>query len=280
VSGAVVSANDDGSPTLPSLARITIYPVKSLDGLEVAGAVVLPSGALEHDRRFAVVDDEGRFVNGKRTAKVHLIRSTYDAPNRTLTLGIQGCEDRRSFSLDADRKTLNEWLSRHFDRSVTVVENAECGFPDDTDSPGPTLLSTATLRAISEWFPELVEDESRRRFRANLEVGGVEALWEDRLFTEPGGVVRFRVGDVVFEGVNPCQRCVVPSRSPLDGEPIPEFQNRFRTKRQETLPPWAAPSRFNHFYRLAINTRIAQGQRGTIRVGDEVEILKSEAEAS
>jgi uncharacterized protein YcbX len=264
------------SPTLPSLVQITLYPVKSLDGLAVTEVVVLPSGALEHDRRFAVVDDEGRFVNGKRTAKVHLIRSTFDATTRTLTLSIQGRDDCRSFSLDSDRKSLNEWLSDHFDLSVTVVENAECGFPDDTDSPGPTLLSTATLRAVSEWFPELDEDDCRRRFRANLEVGGVAAFWEDRLFTEPGGVVRFRVGEVVFEGVNPCQRCVVPSRSPMNGEPIPEFQKRFSTKRRETLPPWAAFSRFNHFYRLAINTRIAQDHRGTIRVGDEVEILESE----
>jgi uncharacterized protein YcbX len=265
---------------LPSLDCITLYPVKSLDGLAVTEAIVLPSGALEHDRRFAVVDEEGRFVNGKRTAKVHLIRSMFDVPTRTLTVGVQGHDDRRSFSLDSERQTLDEWLSRHLDLAVTVVENAEFGFPDDTDSPGPTLLSSATLRAVSEWLPELDEDDCRRRFRANLEVGGVEAHWEDRLFTEPGGVVRFRVGGVVFEGVNPCQRCVVPSRSPIEGAPIPEFQKRFSTKRRETLPPWAATSRFNHFYRLAINTRIVPGHGGTIRVGDEVEILTPESEAS
>ena len=271
---------ETGSPELPSLVRITLYPVKSLDGLAVNEAVVLPSGALEHDRRFAVVDGEGRFVNGKRTAKVHQIRSSFDASARTLTLGIQGHDDRQSFSVDLDREALDEWLSRHFDFPVTVVENAGGGFPDDTDSPGPTLLSAATLRAVLEWFPELVEDECRRRFRANLEVGGVEPFWEDRLFSEPGGVVRFRVGEVVFEGVNPCQRCVVPSRSAVDGVPIPEFQKRFSTKRRETLPPWAAASRFNHFYRLALNTRVTHGQRGTIRVGDEVEILDPEAGAN
>jgi uncharacterized protein len=50
--------------------------------------------------------------------------------------------------------------------------------------------------------------------------------------------------------------------------------------RRSILPLWATSSRFTHFYRLAINTRIAHGQRGTIRIGDEVEILVSEVKES
>jgi len=53
---------------MPTLDLITLYPVKSLDGVDVPEAHVLPSGALEHDRRWRLVDMEGRVVNAKRTS--------------------------------------------------------------------------------------------------------------------------------------------------------------------------------------------------------------------
>jgi len=118
----------------------------------------------------------------------------------------------------------------------------------------------------------LTMEEARRRFRANLEVGGTEPFWEDRLYDEPGSVVRFRVGDVIFEGTNPCRRCVVPSRSSTTGEVTPGFAKTFADHRRATLPAWANATRFDHFYRFAVNTRLAN-DGGVIRVGDKVEIL-------
>ncbi len=41
---------------MPRLARIVIYPVKSLDGVALEQARQLPSGALEHDRQWAIFD--------------------------------------------------------------------------------------------------------------------------------------------------------------------------------------------------------------------------------
>ncbi|MFM8435868.1 MAG: MOSC N-terminal beta barrel domain-containing protein, partial [Planctomycetia bacterium] len=48
---------------MPTLDRIMLYPVKSLDGVSVDSALVLPSGGLEHDRRWRLVDLDGRVVN-------------------------------------------------------------------------------------------------------------------------------------------------------------------------------------------------------------------------
>ena len=59
---------------MPTLDLITLYPVKSLDGVEVEEARVLPSGGLENDRRWRLVDMEGRVVNAKRTPLCHAIR--------------------------------------------------------------------------------------------------------------------------------------------------------------------------------------------------------------
>ena len=59
------------------LGRIRIYPIKALDPVEVAEARLLGSGGLQNDRRWAIFDAAGNFVNGKRKAAIHSIRTTY-----------------------------------------------------------------------------------------------------------------------------------------------------------------------------------------------------------
>ncbi len=267
--------------TKPHLARITLYPIKSLDGVAVERAGVLANGALEHDRIFAIRDPEGRFVNGKRTPSVHTLRSTCDVIRRTVSFdlgsfdaGPSGCPPRR-FDLDADRAELESWLGTYFSLAgpARLIENSAGGWPDDTNAPGPPELSTATLEAVGRWFPGLSLDEIRRRFRANLEIGGVEPFWEDRLYREAGQLVSFEIGPVRYFGTNPCQRCVVPSRDTQTGDVTSHFARIFAARREQTLPSWAIRSRFDHFYRLAVNTRLAEiaGDR-VLRLGDEVRI--------
>ncbi|HEY4384452.1 MAG TPA: MOSC N-terminal beta barrel domain-containing protein, partial [Ktedonobacteraceae bacterium] len=244
------------------LSRICIYPVKALDSLSLTSATLLASGALMHDRAFALFDEQGKFVNGKRNPKVHRLRSHFSGEERTLALRVQDTEQEYIFSLDEERAKLNAWLSTYFDRAVTLVENTVTGFPDDTKAPGPTVISTATLREVASWFPGFAEQDMRLRFRANLEIDGVPAFWEDRLFAGADEVVAFRIGDVLFEGTNPCQRCVVPSRDARTGEVLPHFQEIFMQKRKEYLPSWSTQSRFNHFYRLSCNTRVPASEAG------------------
>jgi uncharacterized protein YcbX len=85
-------------------------------------------------------------------------------------------------------------------------------------------------------------------------------------------VVRFRIGEVAFEGSNHCARCPVPSRDPRTGEIILDFARRFSEKRRATFPPWSAEVRFDHYYRLAINTRVPSSELGKLlRLGDPLE---------
>ena len=253
---------------MPHLARIAIYPIKSLDPLVVDAAPLLPYAGLENDRRFALRDREGEFVNGKRTEAVHSLASTYDPATRTVSLGLRGEAERQSFQIDSERLELEDCLSRHFNLPVEVHENVQNGFPDDLDAPGPTVISTATLRTVAEWFPDISLEEMRLRFRANLEIDGVEPFWEDRLYTAAGSMVKFRIGAAVLAGTNPCQRCIVPNRSPWTGAMTYGFSKKFAQRRQATLPAWAERSRFNHFYRLAVNT--ATIEAGRLAVGDEL----------
>jgi uncharacterized protein YcbX len=149
------------------------------------------------------------------------------------------------------------------------------GFPDDTDASGPTLISTATIREVASWFDGIDEEGMRRRLRANLEVGRVPPFWEDHLFADRDHVVPFTVGDVTLEGVNPCQRCVVPSRDPDTGAETEGFRRRFVRRREETLPAWSGGDWFDHSFRLMVNTRppadsAVAGRE--IRVGDRITV--------
>ncbi|BAZ32269.1 MOSC domain-containing protein [Cylindrospermum sp. NIES-4074] len=275
---------------MPHLAKILLYPIKSLDGVEVETATVFPSGALKWDggtptvgdglrptvgdREFAIFDAQGKFVNGKRHHKIHLLRSEFSLESRTITLQIPGSDSKQVFHLDAERPALEATLSDFFGFPVTLVQNSLMGFPDDTNSPGPTVISTATLAAVASWYPGLSADELRRRMRANIEIGDVPAFWEDRLFTEDGDTVSFKIGDVRFFGVNPCQRCIVPTRDSYLGTAYPNFQKIFVNQRQATLPEWVKSSRFKTFYSLSVNTRLPASEAGkTLEIGNQIEII-------
>jgi len=265
--------SQQGSPPLPYLSGIYIYPVKSLQPVSVPEVAVLRSGALAGDRGFAMFDAEGKFVNGKRNALVHKLRSSYDPITNILSLGRADSDSLSHFHIDRQRDELHAWLSEFFSMPVTLQKNGDVGFPDDLDCPGPTIISTSTLSEVASWFPPLDTTQLRLRIRANLEIGGVEPFWEERLYTTKGSWIRFYIGDVLFHGNNPCQRCAVPPRDPMTGEGYPEFSQIFRKKREETLPNWAEKSRFNHFYRLAINTIVPPSDGGQIlRVGDEIKV--------
>ena len=259
------------------LSQINYYPFKSLDGQAIEHARLLASGALEHDRRFAIFDATGELINGKRTPAVHRLHCEFDPLRRYVVLRRRPDGHAVGFHLDAERAKLEQWLGEFFDLdgAVRIEENVTGGFPDDVQAPGPTVISEATLETVAGWFPGVTVEEVRARFRPNLEISGVAPFFEDGLYAGTDEVVEFAIGEVVLAGTNPCQRCVVPTRSSLTGEigPDPAFAKTFALRRKETLPAWADPSRFDHFYRLAVNTCPAHGGGSTLSVGDAVRVL-------
>jgi uncharacterized protein YcbX len=251
------------------LGRIEVFPIKSLDGVAVEQARITPGGILENDRIYAIVDRDGKVVNGKRTARIHQLRCAFDPSFSEVRLWESG-GSLTEFRLD-DPHPLARWLSAFFGFPVSLQRNFENGFPDDQDAFGPTVTSEASLHTIQGWYPKLTLESVRRRFRTNLELAGGEAFCEDQLFGAAGDLKPFQIGSVNFWGHNPCQRCVVPTRDAESGEAIANFQKRFMQLRQEHLPEWAAAERFNHFYRFAVNTSIAPSETGkSLRTGDVV----------
>ena len=259
----------------PTLERILVYPVKSLDPHPLERATVRENGGLTHDREIAVVDADGAYVNGKRERRIHRLRSSFDPTAGELSVHENGGQ-ATTFALDdhEERAGLEAWLSAYFDRRVELRRNETGGFPDDTLAAGPTLISQATLEAVAGWFDDIDTGEIARRLRPNLIVSSVEPFWEDRLYKDRETAVAFRVGECEFLGSNPCQRCVVPTRDPDTGEETPGFRETFITKREETLPEWASEAWYDHYFRLMVNTFVPEETvGGRIHVGAEVEIL-------
>jgi hypothetical protein len=242
------------------LDRIEIFPIKSLDGVQVQEARITSGGILEHDRIYAIMDADGKVVNGKRTARVHDLRCAFNSEITEVRLW-QNNGAPEQFALDETNR-LNQWLSDFFGFPVNLRHESEKGFPDDHIAFGPTIVSGASLREIQKWFPEVPLESVRRRFRANLEISGGAAFCEDALFGSAGELKPFQIGPVKFLGHNPCQRCVVPTRDPESGEAVADFQKKFMRLRQEHLPAWAHAERFNHFYRFAVNTSIPPSEGG------------------
>jgi len=269
------------SPVSPRLANICLHPIKSLDSLPVKEARIGPGGGLEFDRAWALYSADGEWVNGKRAAAIFLIRAAFAPDISSVTLSVPG--DRRkiptkTFAFPGDTAPASKWFSNFFEQPITVRHSPE-GFPDDAIANGPTIISTASLQAVCGLFPGMTIDDARLRFRTTLEIDGdrsavapaeVPAFWEDQLFSaEERSTVRFRIGEVNFEGSNPCARCPVPPRDPHTGVIIPGFQKIFSDYRRSHVPAWCPEARFDHYYRLATNTRVASSEAGKIlRVGD------------
>ena len=257
----------------PYLAQIRIYPIKSLDPLHLKVTEVVNGAGLLGDREFALVAGDGKVLNAKRARERLLsVRAVYG--NERKRVDLRTSKGSSSFDLARDRKAAEAFLGDWLGRPVELRRDAVLGFPDDPEASGPTVVGTGSIELVAEWFG-WEADEVRRRFRSNLEIAGLGPFEEDRLFGPPSEPRRFRVGDVELQGTNPCARCVVPSldsRGRASADAL--FARKFAALRERHASAGSGIHRYDHYYRFAVNTRLAPDQGGkTLRVGDELELL-------
>lgn len=257
---------------MPHVTRLRVFPIKSLDGREVSSAPLVGPGSLRGDREYAITDDDGEPVTGKRDARIHRIRATYTPERGAVT--VEAPSDSvgpETYSLDGQRGALNAWFSEALDRPVSLVRNTGGGFPDDTAAHGPTLISTGTVRRVADWM-DLSVHSVRRRFRANVEIGGVPPFWEDGLYAGNDGGATLDIGGTTLAVAGPSRRCVVPTRDPDTGEPMPDFRERFVARRRVSRPSWANTERLGEHFKLALNTSVPKQHSPAISVGDQVTV--------
>ena len=257
-----------------TVQRITVYPVKSLPGVDISTAEVAQKGHLRNDRRYAIFNSDGTFVNGKAEPRVHRLGMRFDFDSWRIELTSLFNNDTVAFSLQHQKTEINRWLSDFFNREVELREDAHGRFLDDPDVSHVTLVSFATLRRVIKWFGITGEDECHARFRSNLVIDGFSAFEEDRLFRAGASPVSLRIGEVFLHGVQPRPRCVVPTRHPVTGEVTTGFQKLFAGFRKRELPEGSELLSFGHTYQLAVDMMIPASEVGKcFSIGDSLEIL-------
>lgn len=258
----------------PTVSLITIYPVKSLDGVSLQKAQITKGGCLLHDREYAISDENGNFIIGKTNPLVHSLRSKIDFDTETISFRQQNETLWYHFHLQKEKPAIQLFLSGYFGLPILFEKNSTGRFLDIPDISGVTVLSTSSLENVSKWYNNMDLEETRKRFRSTIELKGVPAFWEDHLFSEEGKGIEFKIGDVTMFGMSPRARCVVPTRNPETGDVSHAFPKTFARNRAESLPAWSALNKFGHHYFLTVNCYIPATEIGKfIKVGDHVSIV-------
>jgi uncharacterized protein YcbX len=258
----------------PVISRIRIYPIKSLDPVELQEAEV-GVYSLRYDREFAMLTPDGHFMNGKRSGRVNELKTTYDLPNYGVTFSERVGGADRSFHLLNEKSKIEAYMSDFFGTAISLVQSKNGQLMDIPTTSSVTILSEASLQSLHEEFSDLSLEDMRLRFRATIELRGVDPYWEENLIGKPGVGMRIMLGDVEMIGVSPRARCNVPPRDPLTGITDKTFVKRMIKSRENTLPKNSHLPDYGSLYHLSIDTYIPESQKGKfLRVGDELKIIE------
>jgi uncharacterized protein YcbX len=271
------------------LTDIWRYPVKSCRGQRLAQGLVEPWG-LAGDRRWMVVDGDGRFVTAREHPRLVLVTPALEGDS--IRLAAPGMPDLvvavpdpadaglapvRVWSSELDATMASDeagtWLSKVVGLDVRLVylddptrraTNPEYSKDGDVVSFAdgyPLLLaSEESLERLNEWIaagPNAAEGPlPMTRFRPSVVVAGAEAFAED-------GWRLVRIGEVTFRVAKPCGRCVLTTVDP--GTAV---------KGREPLATMARHRRWDGNVWFAVNLiPDAPRQGGILRVGDPVQVL-------
>ena len=218
------------------LAALYRYPVKSLAGQALEHSLVDGFG-LADDRRWMLVDREGRYVTQRELPEMALISASLDQRRLTLNapgmtplavdppadnaepINVQIWRDRCQARLCSNESQI--WLSRYLGHTLRLVYMAE-GERRQVDR---AYAEEGDLTAFSDGFPLLLisqaslDDLNGRleqalpmiRFRPNLVVAGCEPYAED-------GWSLIRIGEMTLRVVKPCSRCKITTIDPYTAE--------------------------------------------------------------
>ncbi len=265
---------------MAKVAGLNVFPIKSCRGLALDAADVQTRG-LAGDRRFMLVDANGRFLTQRQHPKMARLRITIGGGHLSVDDGEREplvIPEAPAFG-DVERVRIwrglvdasiaggeiNGWFSEFMGRGCRLaymrdeqhraVPHASASFDDEVsfaDGAPLLLIAEASLAELNE---RLARPVTMARFRPNIVVAGTDAFAEDEWR-------RIRIGDVELQIAWPCSRCLMTTVDPetaerdVEGEPF------------ETLRSYRSVNGRVMFGQNAIPRRL-----GRIAVGDSVEVL-------
>jgi hypothetical protein len=207
------------------VTALATTPVKGLRVSPVDELRLEPDGVPD-DRRFFLIDDRRRLVNGKRVGTLGTVIPAYRHADRTLRLtfpdgaaveGVVRTGDAMTtlvFSrAQQARPVLGPWseaLSAHFGRPLRLVEIVRDVGADRGHAGAVSLMSHASLTGFEDIAGLGAVDG--RRFRMHVEIDGVAAHAEDGWLGR-----RLRVGAALVRISGHIGRCSTTQRHPDTG---------------------------------------------------------------
>jgi uncharacterized protein len=208
---------------------LTVAPVKALALVEVDELELTRAGVADN-RRFYLVDEDGRRYGLLRDGRLALVRPAYDAARGRLELAFpDGSVVAGQVEVDGEvttdfygrsvtgRLVVGPWseaLSAHVGRPLRLVRT-EAGTAVDRVRGPVSMLSEASLEELRR---RAGRDErvDRRRFRMLIGIGGVGAHEEDEWLGR-----RVQVGEAVVLLREQVARCAITTQNPETG--VPDF---------------------------------------------------------
>ena len=269
------------------LSELYIYPIKSAAGIEVETAELTPRG-FKYDRRWMVVDSQGKFMTQRKYPRMVLIEvaleeslrvNAPEMPELSVPL-VPEIEERLQVEVWGDRceaiacgPEAQQWFTQFIGVDCQLVY-----MPDSSQRPTAhgklgedKLVSFADAYPyllISEASLELLNDKlvskgkptvSIERFRPNLVVRGVEKPHGEDQWQQ------IQIGSAEFDLPKLCDRCSIPTVHPKTGDRGKEPNETLATYRYWERGIWFGQN------------CVQSGDRAgyTLSVGDTVNVLQT-----
>jgi uncharacterized protein YcbX len=252
------------------VTALSVCPVKGTRLRRVESVQVGVDGA-SGNRRFFVIDERDRMLNGKQLGGLQAVVASWDESTRRLSLSFPSGEQvsgevgsgevvrARFFSRQAEGRlvegpfagALSAWLGV----AVRLVEAP--GSVDRGARGAVSLVSVGSLRRLAEQAE--VDEIDARRFRMLVEVDGLDPHAEDAWVGR-----RARIGEVLARFDGHVGRCLITGRHPDTGEPdLPtlDLLGEYRRWDDDT---------FTEALPFGVYGRVLEP--GAIRVGDPVSV--------
>ena len=259
-----------------TVTELGTTPVKSGQLLSPEEVRITRRG-IDGDRRFLIVDEEGRQLGRAGKGLFVGVRFEHDPETATLHVTLPSGEtvqgdaagdgdplkvDHLGIRTLACHEVSGPWpgvLSPHAGRPVRIVRvDDDC---DGIDVLPITLLGTGSVRRVEREVGAAVDP---RRFRASVVIDADEHAedgWDGRLV---------RIGEARLRVRSGVPRCVVTAYDPVTGvRDLNVLRGLGRYRPQEGLPDGLKPD----FSGITLSVYAQVETPGRVRVGDEVEVL-------
>lgn len=251
-----------------TVTALAITPIKG-SRLQTVDAVDLQRTGAAGNRRFYLIDERARMVNGKQVARLQAVVAELDDQGATLHLSLPNGRE-----VSAPVVLGEEIATRFFSRPRTdqLVDGPfSAALSDALERPlrlvhatsavdrgrhgAASLISRASLRQLADVGE--VSDVDHRRFRMLIEVEGLAPHGEDAWVGR-----RTRIGESLIRWHGHVGRCLVTSRNPESGDvdlPTLDILGEYRRELESTEP-----------LPFGIHGEVLRA--GTVRLGDPVEL--------